>query len=664
MNPRTLTQPVLAFAAIACAAFAQYQHTFHQSTLIALAGVAVAIGIWFSAIMLRRVDLRTRIDETQPGRLDSQPAPRALVISAIVLTILTFLFAGGNEFNGDNVFAWLLSISVFLYAFWEPEKSGTEWRAWLNEKIQTTRQTFHNGMHVSPRALMLGAIMLIGIFFYFHNLDGVPAEMDSDHAEKLLDVNDIVANSLRPIFLERNTGREPLQFYLTAAFIGLTGHPIDHMALKLITALAGVLVIPFTFLFARELFDDDVAMLAALFIAFSKWPLTIARMGLRFPFTPVLIAPMMYFLFRAFKYRRRNDFLITGLLLGGGLYGYNAFRIAPILVALFAGVWLIIDQKSGRANLRRYLANIFLLFVIALVVLMPLARYLTENPGNVFYRMATRLTGVEQPIHENPINILASNLIRVLLMFNWIGDEAWPNAIPNDPALDYVAGALFLLGIVYAVYRLVRYREMAYAFVLLGLGTMLLPSALSIAFPNENPSVVRAGGAIPFVFIVVALPLVWFMRAAKDTMLGHVGVFALTTLIILASVHANFTRYFIDFDEHYRARSWNSSEVAAAIRTFSGVVDLNHTWILLYPHWIDTRNVAINLHALGWDQTLPQADDARVHVDDPANKLYVLNIGDEKNLIVLQQIFPNGKAQIIRSRTPGHDFRLFYVPSQ
>lgn len=664
MNPRALTQPVLALAAIACAAFAQYQHTFHHSTLIALAGFATAIGIWLVAIILARVDIRTRIDETQPGKPHSKPASRALVISAIVLTALTFLFAGGNEFNGDNVFAWLLSIGVFVYAFWEPEKSGMEWDMRLSKKIQTIRQMFSDGIYISPRGLMLGAIMLIGIFFYYHNLDGVPAEMDSDHAEKLLDVNDIVTNNLRPIFFERNTGREPLQFYLTAAFIELTGHPIDHMALKLITALMGVLVIPFTFLFARELFDDDVAMLAALFIAFSKWPLTIARMGLRFPLTPVFIAPLMYFLFRAFKYHRRNDFLIAGLILGIGLNGYNAFRIAPILVALFAGVWLIISQKNAHADWRRYLANIFLLFMIALIVLMPFARYLAENPGNVFYRMATRLTGVEQPVSENPLSILASNLIRASLMFNWIGDEAWPNAIPDDPALDYVAGALFLLGIVYAIYRLARYREMAYAFVLIGLGTMLLPSALSIAFPNENPSVVRAGGAIPFVFIVVALPLAWLARAMKDTMLGRVGALTLITLIILASIHANFTRYFIDFDEHYRARSWNSSEVAVAIRAFSGVVDLNHTWILLYPHWIDTRNVAINLHAIGWEQTLPQADDARAHVDDPANKLYVLNFGDEKNLVVLQQIFPNGKTQIVRSRTPGHDFRLFYVPSQ
>ena len=36
---------------------------------------------------------------------------------------------------------------------------------------------------------------------------------------------------------------------------------------------------------------------------------------------------------------------------------------------------------------------------------------------------------------------------------------------------------------------------------------MLLPSALSLAYPDENPSVVRASAAMPFVFLILAIPL-------------------------------------------------------------------------------------------------------------------------------------------------------------
>lgn len=664
-----LTQPILAVAAIALAAAAQYAHTFQQANLIALGLYLLAFFCWVFAILLNRVDLPTRVAETIETAPHRRKPFKALMTSSLILAVLTFLFSSGNEFNPDNLLAWSLSIAVFLYTFWEPEKTWHAWREWLECLPERVQEFLTNGIRLAPPVVMLSGVMLVGIFFYYHDLDGVPAEMTSDHAEKLLDVNDIVNNGLRPIFFERNTGREPIQFYLTAIFVEWTEHPIDHMALKLITAGLGVLVILFTFLFVRELFDDDVALLAALFVAFSKWPVTIARMGLRFPLTPVFIAPLMYFLFRALKYRRRNDFLMTGLVLGIGLNGYNAFRVAPLLVAAFLALWFIFNlRRFDGAQFRYYLANILLLFALMVVAMMPLLRYMTEHPNNFWYRIATRLTNVEQPVPANPVGVLARNVVNASLMFNWTGDEAWPNSIPNDPVLEYVTGALFLLGFVYAIYRLGRYRETAYLYLLVGLGIMLLPSILSLAFPNENPSVVRAGGAIPFVFTIVALPLAWLARAFKQSMVDptvrRVIVTAVMALIVFISIVNNYLRYFVDFNESYRKLSWNSSEVAAAIRSYEGVVDLDHTWILLYPHWIDTRNVAINLHSIGWEQTLPSGNDANAQVVDPSAKLYVLNMNDSTNLNELRQIFPAGQMRVFHSPTPGHDFLLFYVPSK
>ncbi len=122
-------------------------------------------------------------------------------------------------------------------------------------------------------------------------------------------------------------------------------------------------------------------------------------------------------------------------------------------------------------------------------------------------------------------------------------------------------------------------------------------------------------------------------------------------------------RYFWEFDANYRRASWNSSEVAAVIRSFADSVgDLDHAWILLYPHWIDTRNVAINMHEIEWNHTLPNADAAQAHAGDPSNKLYILNPGDQANLARLREIFPDGQQRTFHARTPGHDFIVFFVP--
>lgn len=660
---RSIIPPTLTFTAIAFAAIAQNLHTHRQADDAARALFVIALALWLFALITTASAIGTRLDVASPAAEKSRSDSRAFIFSAFALAALTFLFSTGNEFNADNVLAWFLSVAVFLYAFWVPEKSWDAWRA----RLVSARKIFSEGIRISPTMLALVGVILVGVVFYYHDLDATPAEMTSDHAEKLLDVNDVVNGGLTPIFFERNTGREPLQFYLTAAFIKLTHHPIDHMSLKLITALMGVLVIPFTFLFARELFDDDVALLAALLIAISKWPLTIARMGLRFPFTPVFIAPTMYFLFRALKYGRRNDFLMAGLFLGIGLLGYNAFRLTPILVGVFI-VWWWWTRRMSRTQTESLVINSALMFTLALFVVMPLARYMTERPEMVWYRAATRLLGEHQTtITGDPLEVFANNLVNAVLMFNWTSDAAWPNALPNDPALDYVSGGLFVLGVAYALYRLARYRENAYAFVLGGIVIMLLPSALALAFPNENPSVVRAGGAIPFVFIVVALPLAWWWRVARDTLAefrwGHIVRIAVLVLLCALIARANYLRYFVDFDANYRRASWNSSEVAAVIRGFADSVgDVRHAWILLYPHWIDTRNVAINMHEIGWEQTLPSADAALAHASDPANKLYILHPNDQANLTRLREIFPQAQERIFRARTPGHDFIVFYVP--
>ncbi|HEX7587086.1 MAG TPA: hypothetical protein VF478_02115, partial [Anaerolineae bacterium] len=190
----------------------------------------------------------------------------ALVIAGLVCVVLAFALNADASFDAEafpeyqftllGVIAWIASIGFILAAFWQPEKKAVERRDLLRE--------WHSGIsiRITWTGLALIAVMFIGVFFYFYHLDVTPAEMTSDHAEKLLDVNDIL-NGHYPVFFTRNTGREPLQFYLTRVLMALTGLPLSHLALKTGTALVGLLTIPATFLLAREMFGDSVAVVAA-----------------------------------------------------------------------------------------------------------------------------------------------------------------------------------------------------------------------------------------------------------------------------------------------------------------------------------------------------------------------------------------------------------------
>ena len=658
---RVPPQPILGLAGIVLAITAQYAHVFRGADVAAVIFFAGALVCWGAALAASNVAVKIRRDEPLP-EIRTRQMTAVPVVSAIGLALLAFLFGSANGFNSDNALAWLGSVAIFLYAFWQPEKNLTDWSAWIDARVAAARDVLMNGIRFSTRQLLLIGVLLLAVFFYFNNLSGVPGELDSPHAEKILDVQQVL-NGDRPVYFDQGLEHEPLDDYVTTAFVALTGHPLDFMALKLVGAALGVLLVIGTFLLARTLFEFDVALVATALAAMGKWSVALARDGLAFVYTPLVFTFTLYFLVRALKFQRRNDFMMTGLLLGLGLYGSDVFRIVPILVALF----LVLRYIFARPRAVQYVHNSILLFALALVAALPLVRYAIDQPVRFWYDWLARLFGSGQPLTVNSIGLFAGNLVNAALMFNWQGDGSWALNIPGDPALDLVTGALFLLGVAYAVYRVLKCRERIYGFVLIGLAVMLVPSAINLANPDANPSAVFASGAIPFAFVLAALPVVWIARAidryfshAARTRFAPVGV---VLLLLAAAALANYARYFVDFKQSYLQTSWNSDEIATAIRGFADSVgDTGHAWIIAYPNWVDARNVGINLGQVGWAQAIQNVDAAPVLPSDNGNKLFVLSAHDQNNLVRLQQDFPNGQPRLVHARVPGHDFVLFYAP--
>jgi hypothetical protein len=159
----------------------------------------------------------------------------------------------------------------------------------------------------------LGAV----IFFRLYRLDEVPPEMVSDHAEKLLDILDVL-NGQTSIFFPRNTGREAIQMYLSAAVIQIFGTGYSFLSMKIGTAIAGLVTLPFIYMLGKEIGNRRAGLLAMVFAGIAYWPNVITRVALRFTFYPLFVAPALYFLIRGLRRSNRNDFILAGLALGIG----------------------------------------------------------------------------------------------------------------------------------------------------------------------------------------------------------------------------------------------------------------------------------------------------------------------------------------------------------
>jgi hypothetical protein len=626
------------------------------------------LALWTAAIALWYPVLRLKPEAVPETAVMSQPSINwRWGLAGAFLSAVAFLAAGGNRFTPFVVIPWLFGVVLWLLAFagWHPQPKT--W--WV--KLQTRVRTFQLDrlrIQLSWTTLAVLAILALGAYLRFYHLNDVPREMTSDHVEKLLDINDVLQGRYS-IFFPRNTGREPFQFYYTALLMRLFDLPLSHLALKIGTALAGSATLLFVFLLARELGGTEVGLWTMLLSAIARWPIALSRAGLRYPFAPLFVAATFYFLARGLKSGRRSDFIWAGFFAGVGLQGYSSFRVVPLILLILLALWLIRPGQTYQARWQ-LLSYSFWLTTTMLVTSIPLFRFMLDRPDLFWERILTRISTAEQPLPGDALSILGQNLYRVLLMFNYTRDEVWTVNISNWPTLSPLLAGLFGLGLITFAVRAARGDWWA-TFVMVAWLMLLLPSALSLAFPSENPSMARAGASVPFVFLMAAWPLAWIRREALKHWAGLGGrLTALAGLALIVGViaRADFHGYFVTFRDQYAMSATNPSEIARVVRRFvAGGVDPNSVWLKGYPYWLDLRSVAIEAFGnFDWENAVLEPDELSVVGDDvPLKgdpKLFIIHIWDRPAIAKLRELYPNGLLAYHKSPTPGKDFLTYFAP--
>ena len=500
-------------------------------------------------------------------------------------------------------------------------------------------------------------ILLIAAFFRFYHLAQVPAEPFSDHAEKILDVYDITQGETR-IFFPRNTGREAIQFYWSVFIAAIFQTGLSFQTLKIGTAILGFVTLPFIYLLGKEIANRRAGLLAMLFAGVAYWPNIISRVGLRFPLYPLFVAPTFYFLLRGLRTNNRNDFLLSGLFLGLGLHGYTPFRIVPLLV--IATGLLYAGTQVDRYTRKQVLLNFGILLGSALAVFLPLLRYALAHPDEFWNRAASRaLTG-------NPIPIFFSNLWNALLMFNVNDGNIFVNSMVHRPALDVVTGALFVIGLILLLAR----RRFLDLWLVAAIMTLILPSVFSLAYPDENPALNRAAGALVPVFVIVGMTLDGLLTRLSVGLTRNgerVIAAGVVGILFAASASQNYDLVFRQYDEQYQRVVWQTSEMGAVIREFG---QPDRVWIVPYEQWVDTRLPALWVGIPNHDFGLPRerlADTLQL----PAPKLFIFkaspqaaSFDDTATLEILRELYPQGELTLHESNPWWQSFWVYFVPAQ
>ncbi|MBZ0291039.1 MAG: glycosyltransferase family 39 protein, partial [Anaerolineae bacterium] len=393
------------------------------------------------------------------------PVRILMALSGVFFSLLAFRFNVDNQFTFVGFWSWVISILLWVGAL-APASWG--WRA-----VQAAWPSIRDfDWRKSWTFWALVVITLLAASMRLTHVPDVPPEMTSDHVEKILDSQRVLDGN-HEIFFPNNGGREGVQMYAMALFSQLPGMSMDFTTLKLLTGVEGIIAVLLMYWLGRSLFEENkrlgnlVGLMIAALVAVSYWHTALSRLGLRIVLTTIVTTLLLLYLARAMRHNRRGDYIKAGLVLGFGLYTYQAVRMLPVVIIVGVGLAFLFAARNWRMR-GHYAWNFIVLVVIAFVVFLPLFGYWLEYPEDFWRRTSGRLLGDDliqetqedgtiitrdatiqerlAAFNEN-LPILTNNFRNALLMFNWKGDVAWINAAPNRPALDSFTGALFIVGL-------------------------------------------------------------------------------------------------------------------------------------------------------------------------------------------------------------------------
>ena len=400
--------------------------------------------------------------------------------------------------------------------------------------------------------LILAVLMTIA--FRFPLLDSLPPGLNFDEGGEGVAALD-VTNGQFQVMWPIGGGKEPLMAYLVQPLFWIFGP--TRLALRLYSAIWGVIAVVATWFLARQLWPDTedilwhtwVPAFAAFGLATAFWHVAYSRIAFRAISNPAVEALALGFLWRALRTWHWRDFLLAGFAIGGLAYTYLAGRFVPIAIALFFGVQIVIAWGQGKQPLLlTHSRKLVAMVGMALLVFAPMAIFFIQNPGAFGERAAAVSIFSPAMNHGNFWGTLWDTTVTTLGTFVALtGDPNPLGNIPGRPELSPLLGIFFVLGVAVS---LVRWRRPPYLFLLIWWPIMLLPAILA---PEGAPHHLRLIGTAPGTYIFVAVGMVWVLMwvGSKSRTLLHTQPWLLPTLLALLIFTPTAIQTYRDYFIHW-----------------------------------------------------------------------------------------------------------------
>lgn len=376
--------------------------------------------------------------------------------------------------------------------------------------------------------LILTFIIILAASLRFYKLGLIPGGFHADEASFCYNAYSIMKTGrdefgayLPVIIRQLDMWAPALYAYITIPFIALWG--LTEFAVRLPTAVFGLLFVPLAFFLTREItHNKEVSLATALLMAISPVQITLSRVQSDPMLTVVLICFGLYLFFLAKRKKSLKLFTLAFIVWLFSLFGHFLSRT---FLPIFIPVLLLDFHKEFSARFKIILAALFLVLIIIPTGLSVLGnnganRY---NQLSIFQNPGARLVLEERIREDGQNNVLLTRFFHNKLIsfsesflnnyFTYFRYDFLFNDKANskreiipDIGLFYASDLiLFMIGL----YFLIKKKEPWLPFLLFWILIGPIGPALAV---DETPNIHR--------FLIAVVPILIIMAY------GIVGVFS------------------------------------------------------------------------------------------------------------------------------------------
>ncbi len=487
------------------------------AALVALAGLMAA------GVLVAQRPLQSLRRLAWPGWTWKALGLFATIVASYMAAQISFASDDRLVTEQQAVPLWLLSIAGALLIAWPRAER------WADEPA-------------APRweALALAGLVALALLLRVYDLGRVPYALLGDETKYALEGRAVIEGRLFKPFTTSIDGQWVMYLSVNAAFMRLFGQTVE--AIRLHSALIGVLSVVTTFAVVHQLWGRRAALIATALLTTSHFHIHYSRLAINAIYDSLLVMLLFGWLWRGWQTGRRGPWLMAALVAGLAQYFYVGSRLILIEAVVLGLFWLITRPRQVRARVLDLGLSIGLFATIA----MPVVYFAQKRPDDYLTRL-------------NQSSVIQSGWLQSEMDRRGVGagevlgdqfEGALRLFVQGPDGLFYLGQALLtpvisvLVGLSLIV-LLSRIREGPSFWLLTTLGLIMLFGGVLTIGPMSGSQ--RLLGAPPLLMAAVAVLidqlLVWAGRAWRRPRAWQaIGVAAVAGLM-LGDAHVYFGQY-------------------------------------------------------------------------------------------------------------------------